>query len=91
VSFPRPFDLAQRAFFVLVNDRRKRCWGAIYMRDDIAARRKKLREAVAKLRNIALNRLERRGYDVRGKTPSQIRLMLKRPPTKRKSNLKMAD
>ena len=57
------------------------------MRDDIAARRKKLREAVAKLRNIALTNLERRGYDVRG----QIRQMLKRPPTKLKSNAEMAD
>ena len=61
------------------------------MRDDIAARRKNLREAVAKLRNIALTNLEGRGYDVRGKTPAQIRQMLKRPPTKRKSNAEMAD
>ena len=57
------------------------------MRDNIAARREKLRETVAKLRNIALTNLERRGYDVRG----QIRQMLKRPPTKLKSNAEMAD
>ena len=61
------------------------------MRDNIAARREKLRATVAKLRNIALTNLERRGYDVRGKTPAQIRQMLKRPPTKRKANVEMAD
>jgi hypothetical protein len=33
-----------------------------------------------------LHELERRGYDVRGKTPAQIRQMLRRRPTKPKSD-----
>lgn len=43
------------------------------------------RKDVAELREEALTRLERRGYDVRGKTPRQIRQILKRRPTKQKS------
>jgi hypothetical protein len=43
-------------------------------------------EELAKLRNAALAELERRGYDVRGKTPRQIRDALKRRP--RRSNVK---
>jgi hypothetical protein len=55
------------------------------MMDDRTAQRKKLCEELAELKNAALAQLERRGYDVRGKTPSQIRLMLKRRPRSRKS------
>jgi len=90
VSFPKRFDL-RKGLFSFWETIEKSAGGPIYMRDDIAARRKNLREAVAKLRNIALTNLERRGYDVRGKTPAQIRQMLKRPPTKLKSNAEMAD
>jgi hypothetical protein len=54
------------------------------MADDQAVNRAKLREELAELKKTALARLERRGYDVRGKTPAQIRRILKRRPIKRK-------
>src|SRR5262245_33394417 len=43
---------------------------------------KSKREELAKLKRAALAELERRGYEVRGKTPAQIREMLKRRPKK---------
>lgn len=43
------------------------------------------RKDIAELREEALTRLERRGYDVRGKTPGQIRQILRRRPTMQKS------
>ena len=46
---------------------------------DQAPRKKTLKE----LRNEAIAQLERRGYDVRGKTPAQIRIMLRTRPSKR--------
>jgi hypothetical protein len=48
----------------------------------MAPRKKTLQE----LRNQAIAELERRGYDVRGKTPAQIREILRRRPTKSKSD-----
>ncbi len=51
---------------------------------DRVIQRKKLREELTELRNAALAELERHGYDVRGKTPGQIRQMLRRRPTKQK-------
>jgi len=56
------------------------------MPDDRAIRRKRLREELAELKNVAIADLERRGYDARGKTPAQIRQMLKRRPLKQKSD-----
>jgi hypothetical protein len=53
------------------------------MADDPAVPRKKTLE---ELKAAAIAEIERRGYEVRGKTPAQIRQMLKRPPTKPKSN-----
>jgi hypothetical protein len=47
---------------------------------DRTGERKKKREELAKLKHAALAELERRGYEVRGKTPAQIREMLKRRP-----------
>jgi len=47
----------------------------------MAARKKTLGE----LKSEAIAELERRGYDVRGKTPAQIRQILRRRPTKSKS------
>ena len=44
--------------------------------------RKNKREELAKLKLAALAELERRGYTVHGKTPGQIREMLKRRPKK---------
>jgi len=44
--------------------------------------RKNKLEELAKLKHEALTKLERRGYEVRGKTPAQIREMLKRRPKK---------
>jgi hypothetical protein len=49
---------------------------------DRAFRRKEMRKKFAELKNVALAELECRGYDVRGKTPGQIRQMLKRRPSK---------
>lgn len=53
------------------------------MVDDRATQRKKMREQLANLRSAAMAELERRGYDVRGKTPAQIRQILKRGPSKK--------
>ena len=55
------------------------------MVDDRALRRKEMREKLAELKNAALAELECRGYDVRGKTPGQIRQMLKRRPSNQNS------
>jgi len=53
---------------------------------DRAGERKNKIEELAKLKDVALAALERRGYEVRGKTPAQIREMLKRRPTKSRAN-----
>lgn len=45
-------------------------------------RQERLREELAILRNEAIAKLERRGYDVRGKTPAQIRNLLKKRPAR---------
>ena len=60
------------------------------MVDDRAFRRTKMREKLAELKSAALADLERRGYDVRGKTPAQIRQLLKRRPSKQTSDAKSA-
>jgi hypothetical protein len=52
------------------------------MSDERAALRKRKHEKLAVLRNIAITALERRGYEVRGKTTSQIREALRHHPTK---------
>jgi hypothetical protein len=49
-------------------------------------RGKTKREELANLKHAALTELERRGYDVRGKTPAQIREILRRRPKKRHVN-----
>ena len=54
-------------------------------RDHAGGRNNKLEE-LAKLKHAALAELERRGYEVRGKTPAQIREMLKRRPKKSRAN-----
>jgi len=56
------------------------------MVDDRATQRKKMREQLANLRSAAMAELERRGYDVRGKTPAQIRQILKRGPSKKSAS-----
>ena len=55
------------------------------MVDDRARRRKQMRDKLAELESAALAELEYRGYDVRGKTPVQIKQILKRHPSKQKS------
>ena len=55
------------------------------MVDDRITLRKKRREKYVELKMAALAELERRGFEVRGKTPGQIRKILKRPP-KRPTN-----
>lgn len=57
------------------------------MVDDRVLRRNKLRETLAQLKSTALAELERRGYDVRGKTPAQIRRLLKGHPSTLKSKV----
>ena len=54
------------------------------MSDNGDVQRDKLREELATLREEAIASLERRGYEVRGKTPAQIRNALKRRPKKKK-------
>jgi hypothetical protein len=54
------------------------------MVEERALRRKEMRDKFVELKSRALAKLEIRGYEVRGKTPAQIRLMLKRPPPKPK-------
>jgi hypothetical protein len=44
------------------------------------------KKTLEELKNEAITELERRGYDVRGKTPAQIRQMLRARPPKAKSN-----
>jgi hypothetical protein len=53
-------------------------------------RRAKMREKFAELKRAAIADLERRGYYVRGKTPAQSRLILKRCPSKQISDAKGA-
>jgi hypothetical protein len=60
------------------------------MVDDRSIRRAKMREKFAELKRAAIADLERRGYDVRGKTPAQIRLILRRRPSKQPSDAKSA-
>ena len=55
------------------------------MLDNGNIQRDKFHDELASLREEAIARLERRGYEVRGKTPAQIRSALKRRPKKRKS------
>ena len=55
------------------------------MVDDRARRRTQMRDELAELKSAALAELECRGYDVRGKTPAQIKQILKRRPSKQKS------
>jgi len=43
------------------------------------------KKTLEELKNEAFAQLERRGYDVRGKTPAQIRQILRRRPAKPKS------
>jgi hypothetical protein len=50
------------------------------MVEDQVIRHNKMPEDLAELKRAAIAELERRGYDVRGKTPAQIRQILKRPP-----------
>jgi len=50
--------------------------------NNCASERGNKSEELAKLKHAALSALERRGYEVRGKTPGQIREMLKRRPKK---------
>ena len=50
--------------------------------DDRTMLRKRTKDQMVVLKNSAITELECRGYEVRGKTTSQIRKILKRRPTK---------
>lgn len=51
------------------------------MPDVRAALRRVKKNELAVLKDLAIAALERRGYEVRGKTTSQIREILRRQPT----------
>lgn len=51
------------------------------MPDARAAMRRVKKQELAVLKGLAIDALERRGYEVRGKTTSQIREILRRQPT----------
>ncbi|MGB6316124.1 MAG: hypothetical protein WBG13_26755 [Pseudolabrys sp.] len=53
---------------------------------DRTGERKNKLEELTRLKHAALTELERRGYEVRGKTPAQIRKMLKRRPKKSRTD-----
>lgn len=53
-----------------------------FMPDERARHRHTKKQEWAELKDTAIARLERRGYEVRGKTPAQIRQILKRHPTR---------
>jgi hypothetical protein len=59
------------------------------MTDDLAVLHKKKLEKLAELKSAAIAVLEHRGYEVRGKTPTQIRQILRRRPTRLKSKASM--
>jgi hypothetical protein len=46
------------------------------------AKQQTKQQELARLKDAAFAALEQRGYDVRGKTTSQIREILRRPPQK---------
>ena len=55
-------------------------------KNKIKGRRSDFADELARLREKALAELEARGYDVRGKTPAQIRLTLRAGRHKRRSH-----
>jgi hypothetical protein len=60
--------------------------GSRAMFDNGNIQRDKVRDELAALKEEAIARLEHRGYEVRGRTPAQIRNALKRRPKKKKSD-----
>jgi DNA-binding winged helix-turn-helix (wHTH) protein len=56
------------------------------MSNDRVTRHNELRKSLAELRESVIADLERRGYAVRGKTPAQIRQIIKRRASKQKPN-----
>jgi hypothetical protein len=75
--------IAKSACTILPRDN---CSGERSLSINRSGERKNKLEELAKLKHAALTELERRGYDVRGKTPAQIREMLKRRPKKSRTN-----
>jgi hypothetical protein len=55
---------------------------SLVMQDERARHRRTKKQEWAELKDTAIAKLERRGYEVRGKTPAQIRQILRRHPTK---------
>ena len=81
-------DLSTSAWMILIAESacttlpRGNCSGGWPLSISQTGERKNKREELAKLKHAALAELERRGYAVHGKTPGQIREMLKRRPKK---------
>ena len=96
VRWPRLTRFSSISFFArsnpgkIVRKRRQTCvkvpkLGAgkdakYYVGERLDRVRQRREEKYAELKMAALAELERRGYDVRGKTPGQIREILKRRP-----------
>jgi len=57
------------------------------MSNDRTMLRKEMKDKMQELKSSAIADLERRGYEIRGKTTTQIRQILKRRPTKAPSIL----
>ena len=54
-------------------------------------KRSKFIEDLRRLREEALAELERQGYEVRGKTPAQIRAAIKRAPRRKTNQVSACD
>lgn len=54
----------------------------MHMSDNRIILRKQKLDDLADLKSVAIARLEDRGYEVRGKTTTQIRQIIKRRPTR---------
>jgi hypothetical protein len=81
IILPSYFADGQNKNWAFVTAGTERQTGVPYS-EPMAPRKKTLEE----LRREAIAELERRGYDVRGKTPTQIKRILRRRPTKPKSD-----
>jgi hypothetical protein len=71
-------------------DIRNNYWGGCFVMSDRVTRRNKFRKELAELRETVIADLESRGYPVRGKTPAQIKQILKRRPSKQRPNTETA-
>lgn len=55
------------------------------MNDNDVIKPPSARKTIEELKSAAIAELERRGYNIRGKTPAEVRQLLKQRRTKQKS------